>query len=260
MKDDRRDQLVKCCKRLRIGASLADRALACNDNEKIQFLLTLLSDEIAFRKEKRINQMIAQAHFPRIESFEHFESSEVELPKNLTISDLHDLKFIDERKNLIMYGATGTGKTMLSICIGLTACRQGIPVQFFRTAALVNKLSEAREKKKLDAFLEKLNEAVILIIDEFGYVPYDRTGTQLLFEYLSQRHEDPTKVIIVTTNLEFSAWAKVGYDAEMASALSGRLVHRCDRLLVPGGNYRLRESSINELYQSMTAKSGKEAG
>ena len=260
MKDERRDQLVQCCKQLRIGASLADRALSCDDAGKIQFLLTLLSDEIAFRKEKRINQMIAQAHFPRIESFEHFESSEVELPKNLTISDLHDLKFIDERKNLIMYGATGTGKTMLSICIGLTACRQGIPVQFFRTAALVNKLSEAREKKKLDAFLEKLNEAVILIIDEFGYVPYDRTGTQLLFEYLSQRHEDPTKVIIVTTNLEFSAWANVVYDADMASALIGRLVHRCYLLLFPGGNYRLRESSINELYQSMTAKSGKEAG
>ena len=88
-----------------------------------------------------------------------------------------------------MYGATGTGKTMLSICIGLAACRRGIPVQFFRTAALVNKLSEAREKKKLDAFLAKLNETTILIIDEFGYVPYDRAGTQILFEYLSERHE-----------------------------------------------------------------------
>lgn len=260
MKDERRDQLVQCCKQLRIGASLADRALSCDDAGKIQFLLTLLSDEIAFRKEKRINQMITQAHFPRIESFEYFESSEVELPKGLTVTDLQDLKFIQERRNLIMYGATGTGKTMLSICIGLAACRRGIPVQFFRTAALVNKLSEAREKKKLDAFLAKLNEATILIIDEFGYVPYDRAGTQILFEYLSERHEDPGKVIIITTNLEFSAWANVVYDADMASALIGRLVHRCHLLLFPGGNYRLRESSINELYQSMTVRSGKEAG
>ena len=94
MKDERRDQLVQCCKQLRIGASLADRALSCDDDGKIQFLLTLLSDEIAFRKEKRINQMITQAHFPRIESFEYFESSEVELPKGLTVTDLKDLKFM----------------------------------------------------------------------------------------------------------------------------------------------------------------------
>ena len=90
--------------------------------------------------------------------------------------------------------------------------------------------------------------------------PYDRAGTQILFEYLSERHEDPGKVIIITTNLEFSAWANVVYDADMASALIGRLVHRCHLLLFPGGNYRLRESSINELYQSMTVRSGKEAG
>ena len=156
-----------------------------------------------------------------------------------------------QRKKSLPYGE----KTAYRVVVNLPYH----PHQFFRTAALVNKLSEAREKKKLDAFLAKLNEATILIIDEFGYVPYDRAGTQILFEYLSERHEDPGKVIIITTNLEFSAWANVVYDADMASALIGRLVHRCHLLLFPGGNYRLRESSINELYQSMTVRSGKEA-
>ena len=252
MKDERRDQLVQCCKQLRIGASLADRALSCDDDGKIQFLLTLLSDEIAFRKEKRINQMIAQAHFPRIESFEYFESSEVELPKGLTVTDLQDLKFIQERRNLIMYGATGTGKTMLSICIGLAACRADIPVRFYRTAGLINRFSEGHKKGTLEKLKKKLNEAQILILDEFGYVPYDRTGSQLLFDYLSEIHEQ--KSVILNTNLEFSQWVNVLYDKRMTTALIGRLTHHVELILFPGGNNRLRESSINKAFSRVNAE------
>lgn len=101
-----------------------------------------------------------------------------------------------------MYGSTGTGKTMLSICIGMEACRKSIPVQFFRTASLINQLSEAQERGGLARLRKKLDKADILILDEFGYVPYNRTGAQLLFDYLSEIHEK--KVIILNTNLEFS--------------------------------------------------------
>ena len=142
-----------------------------------------------------------------------------------------------------MYGNTGTGKTMLSICLGMEACRKGIPVRFFRTASLINQLSEAKNNGALTTFIKKLNKTSILILDEVGYVPYDITGSQLFFDYLSEIHEK--KTIILNTNLEFSRWANVFYDEQMTAAMIGRLTHHCHLLLFPGKNNRLIESSLN---------------
>ena len=91
---------------------------------------------------------------------------------------------------------------------------------------------------------KKLNNLEILILDEFGYVPYDRSGAQLLFDYISEIHEQ--KSIILNTNLEFSQWVNVLYDQRMTTALIGRLTHHVELILFPGMNNRLRESSITE--------------
>ena len=102
-------------------------------------------------------------------------------------------------------------------------------------------------------FLKKLNKNEVFILDEFGYVPYDRVGSQLLFDYLSEIHEH--KLVILNTSLEFSRWVNVLYDEQMTSALIGRLTHHCHLILFPGGNNRLRESSLNETYHEIAAKS-----
>lgn len=145
---------------------------------------------------------------------------------------------------------------MLSICIGTVACQNGIPVKFIRTAALVNQFSEYKERGQLSALKKKLDKADILILDEFGYVPYDRNGAQLLFDYLSEIEDE--KVIILSTNLEFSRWVNVLYNEQMTAALVGRLTHHCHLLLFPGQNNRLRESSINEIYRGISAKNHRE--
>ena len=114
--------------------------------------------------------------------------------------------------------------------------------------ALINQLSEAQERGTLSQLHKRMDKAEIIILDEFGYVPYNRTGSQLLFDYLSEIHEK--KVIILNTNLEFSRWVNVLYDEQMTAALVGRLMHHCHLILFPGENNRLRESSINELFAS----------
>ena len=146
-----------------------------------------------------------------------------------------------------MYGGTGTGKTMLSILIGVAACRENIPVRFYRAAALVNLLAEHKKSGSLSWFKQKkLNPAKILILDEFGYVPYDRVGSELLFDYLSEIHEQ--KSVVLNTNLEFSQWVNVLYDKRMTTALIGRLIQHVELILFPGENNRLRDSSINQAF------------
>jgi DNA replication protein DnaC len=252
----RDEEIIACCKNLKLSRNLADMAQTMEGNSHQEYLYQLLSAELKNREQGRAAKLINSAGFYNIKTFEGFRFDEITLPGNLTQEDLKSLEFIREKKNIIMYGRTGTGKTMLSTALGVAACRKGIPVRFYRTAALVNQLSEAKKTGILGVLLKKLNKASVIILDEFGYVPYDRTGAQLLFDYLCEIHEQ--KSVILNTNLEFSRWVNVLYDEQMTAALIGRLMHHCYLLLFPGENNRLRESSIHELYDSIAPTARKE--
>ena len=243
-------EITTACKKLRLSKNFAEMAQVADGKSHQEYLYKLLVQELKNREKVRITKLLNQAGFYQPKHFEDFRFDEVTLPGDVTPEILKTLHFIDEKKNIIMYGRTGTGKTMLSTALGVLACQQGIPVKFYRTAGLVNQLAEAKRAGTLGLFLKKLNKAQVLILDEWGYVPYDRYGAQLLFDYLSEIHEK--KSVILNTNLEFSRWVNVLYDEQMTAALIGRLTHHCHLLLFPGENNRLRESSINELYERMS--------
>jgi len=241
------EEIINCCKKLKLSRNLAEMAQTTKGESHQEYLYKLLAQELKNREQSRTVKLINSAGFYSIKTFDGFRFDEITLPSDLTPDGLKSLDFIREKKNI---------KTMLSIALGVSACQKGIPVKFYRTAALVNQLSEAKKTGTLGVLLKKMNKASVIILDEWGYVPYDRTGAQLLFDYLSEIHE--RKSIILNTNLEFSRWVNVLYDEQMTAALVGRLMHHCHLLLFPGENNRLRESSINELYNSIAAKDSKE--
>jgi len=150
---------------------------------------------------------------------------------------------VKNKTNIVMYGNVGTGKTHLSIALGVEACRKGYEVRFFRTSALVNRLSEEKKAGTLSGFLKKLNKADLLICDEWGYVPLDRIGAQLLFEVISERYEN--KPVIINTNIEFSRWVNVFYDEQMTGAIIDRILHHCHLLLFFSQSNRMREARLN---------------
>jgi len=207
-----------------------------------EYLLKILKSELEHRDIARKDKLIKNAGFYSLKPFDGFSFDEVTLPNMVTPQYLRNCEFLNTNTNIVMYGNVGTGKTYLSIALGIEACKKGIETMFFRTAALVNKLSEAKKNGSLSAFMKKISRADMLICDEWGYVPLDRTGAQLLFEVVSECYE--RKTLIINTNIEFSRWVNVFYDEQMTGAILDRVLHHCHLLLFPGQSNRMRESTL----------------
>jgi DNA replication protein DnaC len=235
-------EIAACCRELRFNSSIADMSEKIQAETNQEYLLKLLKSEILRREGSKKDKLLKNAGFYTIKSFEDFIFDEVTLPEAVTIDYLKNLEFLKSKTNIVMYGNVGTGKTFLSIALGVMACRLGIEVRFFRTSALVNRLAEAKKNGALSALMKQINKAEVLILDEWGYVPLDRIGAQLLFEVVSECYE--RKPLIINTNIEFSRWVNVFYDEQMTGAIIDRLLHHCHLLLFPGPSHRMRESSL----------------
>lgn len=234
--------IAACCKRLRLSKNLVENSEGIQAESHQEYLLKLLQSEIIHREDTRKDKLLKNAGFYTIKSFENFRFDEVTLPNNVTVDYLKNCEFLSTKTNLVMYGNVGTGKTFLATALGVEACRRGVEVKFFRTAALVNKLSESKKSGQLSSYIKKLVKADLIICDEWGYVPLDRTGAQLLFEIISECYEK--KSLIITTNTEFSRWVNVFYDEQMTGAILDRVLHHCHLLLFPGPSNRMKESSL----------------
>jgi DNA replication protein DnaC len=238
-----KEDLAECCRQLKLGRNIVDMAEKVQASSHIEFLITLFRTEITHREEKRKEKLLKKANFYCLKNFDTFCFDEVTLPTAVTPEYLKNCEFLETKTNIVMYGNVGTGKTFLSMALGAEACKRGHETRFFRTAALVNQLSEEKRTGNLSRFMKQIEKADLLICDEWGYVPLDRTGAQLLFEIVSECYE--RKSLILTTNIEFSKWVNVFYDEKMTGAIIDRLLHHCHLIVFPGPSNRIRESGID---------------
>ena len=232
-------EIAACCKKLRLSRNIVEMSGKIQADNHQEYLLKLLKSEIIHREKTRNAKLLRKAGFYTIKTFESFRFDEVTLPGDITPEYLKECEFVKNKTNIVMYGNVGTGKTHLSIALGVEACKRGYEVRFFRTSALVNKLAEEKRVGTLSSFLKKLNKAELLICDEWRYVPLDRIGAQLLFEVISERYEN--KAVIINTNIEFSRWVNIFYDEQMTGAIVDRILHHCHLLLFFGQSNRMRE-------------------
>jgi len=235
------DELIMYyCKQLRLGKNIYDNYSKINAVDYGDFLAQLLRLESEHRELTRKNRNLKSAGFDVMKTFEDYEWGDVQIPEAISTSDIKSAAFIDRLENLILYGPVGTGKSHMATAIGVAACSIGKKVKFYRTAALVNHLSDAKAKGELKRFMKQIERVDLLICDEWGYVPFEKDGVQLLFQVVSECYE--RKSIIITTNLEFSKWNGIFYDEKLTSAIIDRLVHHSHLLVFQGQSYRLTHS------------------
>jgi len=190
----------------------------------------------AFMVERRIRM----AKFPHTKSFDTFDfAAQPSLNKALVL-ELARSEWIEQRRNVIALGPSGTGKTHAALALGLAACQKNHSVAFTTAAALVHDLMEARDERRLRSLQKHLASVKLLILDELGYVPFTAVGGELLFEVLSQRYERGSTLI--TSNLPFDEWTSVFGSERLTGALLDRLTHHVHILEMNGESFRLASS------------------
>lgn len=205
-----------------------------------QYLLRLTELEVSARASNTLNSRIKQAQFPVHKDLDTYDFSALPSLNKQKVLELARGEWIAQHSNVCLLGQPGTGKTHLSIALGLAACREGVRTKFFTAASLVNQLEEAQKKFGLDQLLKRLDKIDLLIVDELGYLSFSRSGAELLFQVFADRYE--RRSLLITSNLSFSDWDQIFQGERMTAALLDRLTHHCHIFEMNGESFRFKES------------------
>jgi DNA replication protein DnaC len=191
---------------------------------KEEYLLKLLTYEYETQIKNGISRRVKEAKFPYKKYLCDFKRDKYPAEFIPAFDELETLDFITKNENIILLGTSGAGKTHYSIALGVAACTAGKSVFFANVSNLVTELKEAMSNMQITAFRRKFERYSLVILDELGYISFDKPGAELLFNLISSRNDKGS--IIVTSNLSFDRWEEVFHDPALTAAAVDRLCHR----------------------------------
>ena len=206
----------------------------------LQIIEHLLDLELETREKNRITLRFKQSKLfekPTIDQFDFNFHVSRKKQKN-RILNLMDLEFMKQKKDIILIGNPGVGKSFLAKCIAYAATQASVKVLFTTAMDMINHLIAAEADHSLLKKLHYYQSPALLVIDEIGYLPLGTQGSNLFFQVISARHEKSSTII--TTNLPFAEWGKLFDSTTVATAIADRLVYNSEVLIMEGTSYRKR--------------------
>ena len=221
-----------------------------NSKEKdvVDAFYELTNLEINLMNEKAIYGCVRTAGFPFIKTFEDFDFSFQPTINKEQILDFRNLRFIENKENIIFVGSPGVGKTHLATSIGIVAAKNRDSTYFINCNDLISNLKKAHSENRFTNRLNHYAKYKVLIIDEMGFLPIDSEGANMLFQLINKRYEKHSTII--TTNKPFGKWHEIFGDVTLANAILDRLLHHSHIININGNSYRLKdkmESNEKEL-------------
>ena len=207
-------------------------------------LLKLTNFEADFKTESAARSMVKAGAFPHHKELKDFDFSFQPGINRQEIFEYNTLRFLEKNENLVFLGPSGVGKTHLATSIGITAAKQRISTYFIKCNDLLQQLKKAQSENRLNDRLKHFSKYRLLIIDELGYLPINKEDSNLFFQLIDMRYEK--KSTILTTNINFSDWDSVFFDAVVANAILDRVLHHAHVITISGRSYRLKEHIKSE--------------
>lgn len=211
-----------------------------HETDLLGCLMQLIDAEAQLRHDRSVERRLRLARFPVRKSLEQFDWTWPRKINRLQVQNLFRLQFIEQCANVIIVGGVGLGKTHLATALGIAACQQSYSVLFTSAIDAVNTLTASQAAGRLKKDLGKFLRPRVLLLDELGYLPIDKTGADLLFQIISQRYENGSTII--TTNRVFKKWPEIfNNDSTLTSAVLDRLLHHAETVKIEGRSFRMKD-------------------
>lgn len=202
----------------------------------LEFLRLILEDEGLQRKERTAQMLTTKAKFRSSVNLEDWDQSIERGVTKARLRELTALGFLQSNENLLILGKTGEGKTHLAQALGRRLCAEGISTLFLPVSFLFEEVQAARAGGRYLAFIKRLTQTRVIILDDFGLRNYTHEEATILVDLLEDRHRKGP--VVVTSQVDPRGWQKLFEDPVIAEAIVSRLEHPSQRLVLNGGNYR----------------------
>ena len=225
----------------------------------VDFLASLIGDEVARREQKKFSLRQRRANFRTTKTLEQFDFERLPALNRTLVNDLAAGRYLGERAPILIVGPSGTGKSHLAQALGQCAIRQGVDTVFTTCAQLTATLNAARANGGYERRLAAFARMPLLIIDDFGLKPLRTPADEDLHDLIAERYE--TAATIVTSNLDFPEWDQAfPTNRLLAAATLDRLRHNAYCLTLDGQSFRTPKLAPNARPRSLakTAKSNQD--
>jgi DNA replication protein DnaC len=209
-----------------------------------QLLHQLLEREQQQREERRVRTALRLSGLPTGQTLAGFDFAFQPSVERSRIESLATCEWVRQNRSLLLLGAPGTGKTHLSVALGVRAVECGFSVAFYRIDELLHAMRQDADLAPQRLRRRKYMKPALLIVDELGFEPLDRQAANLLFRLVSYRYGRGS--ICITSNKAISEWPQtLAGDEVLTTAILDRLLHNSHVLNIKGRSYRLRDLEEN---------------